>query len=131
MRNLRLLLVAAALTSVAACAPREWARPLDLTTVSVDERAAASNVRVVESGVPHPAPVNVVGDVSATSCKHWVSDPPATRGNALQQLRVKALRMGANAVIDAVYDERGTDTYGTNCWETVTVTGIAANLPPQ
>ena len=33
--------------------------------------------------------------------------------------------MGANGIIDITFDSRGTDTWGTNCWETVQASGTA------
>ena len=52
-------------------------------------------------------------------------DPPASKGDALKQLKIKAVNMGANGVIDITFDKRGTDTWGTNCWESVQASGTA------
>ncbi len=82
-------------------------------------------VRVSEGTTNTPKIARAIGPVNATSCKNMMTDPPATRGDALRQLRLKALRMGANAVVNVYFDERGTDAWGTNCWESVTATGDA------
>jgi uncharacterized protein YbjQ (UPF0145 family) len=58
-----------------------------------------------------------------------MTDPPATQGDALQQLQLLALRAGANAVSNVTFDARGTDTWGTNCWQTVTASGFAVRAP--
>ena len=105
------------------CAP--FVEQIDLTKVAPAEREASINVRIYNEGTPPPKIAKSVGDVEAYSCKHLLTDPPASRGNALQQLRLKAYRLGADAVIDVVFDTRGTDAYGTNCWETVHAAGVA------
>jgi hypothetical protein len=42
----------------------------------------------------------------------------------------KACRHSVDADLDAlIRDTRGTDAYGTNCWQSVTATGFAAIVP--
>ena len=67
-------------------------------------------------------------EIKAYSCKLLLSDPPASKGDALKQLRLKALEMGANGIVDVTFDSRGTDAFGTNCWESVQVTGVAVKF---
>ena len=43
-------------------------------------------------------------------------------------LRLKALDLGADGIIDITFDTRGTDTWGTNCWESVQASGIAVKF---
>lgn len=69
-----------------------------------------------------------LGDITAYSCKHMMWDPPASKGNALTQLKLKALDMGAEGIIDVTFDSRGTDTFGTNCWESVQASGMAVKF---
>lgn len=78
-----------------------------------------------------PQPTNIeryIGPVEAWSCKFLMTSKPATKSDAIAQLRVKALRLGANAVIGVTYDNKGTDAFGTNCWETVHAAGTAVIL---
>ncbi len=90
----------------------------------------ASAIRVYQFGSNEAKPqiAEYLGPVEAYSCKHLLWDPPASKGNALQQLRVKAAQMQADAIMDVNFDERGTDTWGTNCWETIQATGVAVRL---
>lgn len=74
-----------------------------------------------------PQPRELIGNLQAVSCQNKVWDPPATKGEALEQLRIKALRLGADAVTGITYSERGT-SYKPNCWESVIVSGIAVKL---
>jgi hypothetical protein len=39
--------------------------------------------------------------------------------------------MNADAIIDVNFDQRGTDAWGTNCWETVQASGMAVRLTNQ
>jgi uncharacterized protein YbjQ (UPF0145 family) len=98
---------------------------MDVSEVSKDEMTAAFKVQVFESDVALANVASYVGSMHATSCKNKVWDPPATKGDALQQLRLKALRAGANALVNVNFDEQGTDVWGTNCWQSVTATGDA------
>lgn len=69
-----------------------------------------------------------LGDITAYSCKHLMWDPPASKGDALTQLRLKALGMKATGIIDVTFDSRGTDAFGTNCWESVQASGVAVKF---
>ena len=118
-----LLLSLAALTG---CSP--FVEVVDLKAVPEATRDASMQVRIIPLGMPVPAGIRMVGPVEAYSCKALLWDPPATQGNALQQLQLKALKMGADAVVNVAFDLRGTDQYGTNCWQTVTASGFAAQI---
>lgn len=79
-------------------------------------------------GSPAPQVKQALGSVTAYSCKHLLWDPPATRSDATNQLKLKAYRMGADAVVEVTFAERGTDAFGTNCWETVQASGRAVRI---
>lgn len=124
----RKIVVLLSLLILTACGPRPWAQGINMSHVPPDETQAALAVRVFDQTLPPPTPSKIIGEVRATSCKNKLWDAPATRGDALAQLRLKALRMGGNAVVAVTYDERGKDALGTNCWESVTATGTAVVL---
>jgi hypothetical protein len=68
-----------------------------------------------------------LGDFHGYSCKNKIWDKPATKSDAMKQLKIKASSAGANAVIlDSCYGE-GT-TYSKNCWEAFTCSGAAVVL---
>lgn len=79
-------------------------------------------------GKSHPKVKTYLGDIVAYSCKHLMWDAPASKGNALLQLRLKALDIKASAIIDVTFDSRGTDAFGTNCWESVQASGVAVKF---
>ena len=89
--------------------------------VHPDTLAKASRVQifVLDNVKQKPEIDQYIGELVAYSCKNMSWDPPASKGDALKQLKIKAVNMGANGVIDITFDKRGTDTWGTNCLESV------------
>lgn len=110
-----------------ACAARV---PLvDLSAVDPDDFARATRLAVFTVDGPRPPTIgHVIGPITAYSCKHLVTDPPASRGDALQRLRIEAARRGADGITDVTFDTRGADAWGTNCWETVQASGTAVQF---
>lgn len=109
--------------AASSCAP--FVERVEMAKVPPQEAQAALNVRLFPVGTNYPEIVRTIGAITAYSCKNKMWDKPASSGDAFAQLRLKALRAGANAVIDVTTDTRGTDTWGTNCWETVQASGTA------
>ena len=98
----------------------------DLSTVPQDSVKKAGQILVFEFGQPanHPPIAERLGIISAYSCKHLLWDPAATKEDALLKLRLKALEMGAHAIVDVVFENKGTGL-DTNCWETWQAKGTA------
>ncbi len=119
---LAILILGLLLTS---CGPR--VKVTKLSDISPEILTEASKVQVFRLDNPTPKPdiEKYVGEITAYSCKHLVWDPPASKGDALKQLKVEAVQAGANGIIDINFDSRGTDTWGTNCWESVQASGTA------
>jgi uncharacterized protein YbjQ (UPF0145 family) len=122
------MFVAALAASLAACAQPTRVPVTDMASLSPGELTAAANVRVFTTEQQPPKLAQAVAPVTADCCKHLTTDPPASKGDALQQLQLKAAQMGANAVVNVTFDVRGTDAWGTNCWQTVQASGMAARL---
>lgn len=123
MRNLFIL----APFALTACSP--FVDRMKISEVPPTELQASLAVQVVDQTLAQPTNIGrYIGPVEAWSCKHLMTSKPATKSDAIEQLRVKALRMGANAVIGVTYDEKGTDALGTNCWQTVHAAGTAVVL---
>jgi uncharacterized protein YbjQ (UPF0145 family) len=126
MRKARLagaLLLAA--TQVAGCAPF-------VEVVKLDEGARAkarSDVKQYLAGEV-PATSKVVRQLEATSCRLTMADPPATNEDAIDQLRFKAARLGANGITDVFCDSPGTFDLGKNCWSSIKCRGTAIAVSP-
>ena len=122
---LAILVLGLLLTS---CGPR--VNVIKLSDLDSDVLTKASKVRIfkLDSNQPTPEIEKYLGEITAYSCKHLMTDPPASKGNALTQLKVRAVELGANGVIDITFDYSGTDTWGTNCWESIQASGTAVTL---
>jgi uncharacterized protein YbjQ (UPF0145 family) len=123
MKKILLIVIAGLILS--SCGPR--VDVINFKTVEPSVLAKASRVQIfkLDNAQPKPEIDQYIGEITAYSCKHLTWDPPASKGDALKQLKVKAVNMGANGVIDITFDSRGTDTWGTNCWESVQASGTA------
>lgn len=99
--------------------------------ITVDDSYAAvlRRTRVIQPGQV-PAGAREIQPITAISCQQYPTQPTASQGNAIEQLQIKADRLGGNAVIV------GSCTGGTasdlvqNCWTRVTCTGTAASVAP-
>lgn len=112
---------------LAGCGAGQWADRIDLAKVAPTERTASLRIRLFDQSMEAPQGKEIIGSVQGVSCQNKVWDAPATKGDALDQLRIKALRAGADAVTGITYSERGT-SYKPNCWASVIVSGIAVKL---
>ena len=89
------------------------------------------NVYMLEQAAGYPPVHRFIGPVHGVSCKHLLTDPPASKADALLRMRVEAHRLGADTVIDVTIDQSGTDALGTNCWESISVNGLAVRTTPH
>lgn len=110
---------------VSSCVP--YVDVMDVSKVPKDERSLAYKIPVYMGEQTTPAASEFIDQIKATSCKHWMWEPAASTGNALEQLRIKALRIGAGAIVHVYCDKLGTNL-GTNCWSSVTCSGDAVKL---
>lgn len=108
---------------LSACAP--IVEVTDVSKVDPQRLGQAAKINTYVVGQNIPPNFTVIAPISAFSCKHLMTDPPASTGDALLQLQLKALDLKASAVINVTFDTRGTDAWGTNCWETVQASGLA------
>lgn len=122
---MRLFILSMILFALSACGANPQLQVIKLSEVSKEELNEARKVKIYQGDSNNVKVRKYLDDLHATSCKNMTWDPPATKGNAMQQLRIKAHRLGANAVINVYFDKSGTDTLGTNCWSSVTATGTA------
>lgn len=77
-----------------------------------------------------PASYTVVKDLDATSCQLGLTDPKATNQDAIDQLLLKASRLGANGLGNVFCDTPGTFDLGKNCWSSIKCRGTAITVSP-
>jgi uncharacterized protein YbjQ (UPF0145 family) len=111
---------------ISACAP--MVEVTNVSQVDPQKLGQATQIKTYLVGQDAPRNFTVVAPITAYSCKHLMTDPPASSGDALLQLQLKALELNASAIVNVTFDTRGTDTFGTNCWETVQASGIAVRF---
>jgi RcsF protein len=85
-----------------------------------EKQAALRAVRTYEAGELARLSYDVVGEVTGNSCRNLAWDPPATREDAIDQMRYWALERGANALAEIRCDEPRGVSLATNCWQSVT-----------
>ena len=112
---------------VVGCGAGQWADQVQVSKLPPEQQKSALAVRVFDQSMQPPSAKEIVSEIQAVSCQNKPWQPPSTKGDALSQLRVKALQLGANAITGVTYTERGT-TYKPNCWNSVIVSGTAVKL---
>ena len=71
---------------------------------------------------------DVLSSVSATSCfNNFVLDSPASKDKAIDQLRLKARRFGADAIMNPYCAKKGT-SLATNCWYSFYCEAVAIRI---
>lgn len=108
-----------------ACSP--FVEVLEVKKVPQEERLAAKEVRILEPEEARRTAWESITPLEATSCKFLITDGPATLSDALEQLKIKALRAGANALTGLSCNREGT-SLGTNCWQSVSCTATAVRV---
>lgn len=93
--------------------------------IGADRVSAASRIVVFNKGHLSEVPTiaKTLGPIEGHSCKHNFWDPVSEK-DALQQVQLKALDMGANGIVQVQYDWSGTELTR-NCWKSVTASGVA------
>lgn len=117
------VVVALVAFAVASCGP--FIPVTNLNEVPADQMRDALNVQLVRTGAAAPKVTQYLGQVAGNSCKNLAWQPPPTTNDALLRMRVEAAKRGANFVMDVTCNESGTDTFGTNCWSSVSCKGVA------
>lgn len=89
--------------------------------------AKSKRVKVYVLG-QDPGEFEYIDSITAWSVKHMLYDPPATRGNAIGQAKVICVEKGGDALMNVTFDEQGTDTWGTNAWESISLSADVIKL---
>ena len=86
---------------------------------------SASEIRTYPKGQLSQVPTiaRTLGPVEGHSCKNKFWDK-ASQELALEQVKLRALDLGANGVVEVEYNRAGTEL-ATNCWSSFTASGVA------
>ena len=72
----------------------------------------------------------IIQPLSAISCKNMLWAPSPTQNDATDQLRVKAARLDANALLNVMCEAPSGTSLITNCWSSLTCHGAAIKGTP-
>lgn len=111
---LKTLLAASGVAMLAGCGSF-----VEVVDVSAARAGPAASVQVLTREQLQGRKTEMVQTISATSCKNKIWDPEPTQENAVEQLRVKAARIGANTVTNLFCRPEPNVNLGTNCWSAV------------
>jgi len=101
---------------------------VDLERISADDRAAMENVRFYDAGLLRNKDYEIVSVVEGHSCKNRISDPPASRTAAIEQLKYFAAKQEANGLSEVRCHAREHTSIDTNCWDLITCTANALSV---
>ena len=112
---------------VGGCAPA-LAPDKDKPSIQKDKLQAANQIKTYTTeNNNYPEVAEYCGSIKAYSYKHlW--GRPASKEDALTQLKLKALEFGADGIIDITFDTSGTNTWGTNGWGSIQASGVAVKF---
>jgi hypothetical protein len=122
-RVISLALVLATATSCGSFVP-----VADLDDYPPEVRAKIAAIRIVGQGQAPNMKYSVLAMVEGHSCKNLLTDPPATRAAAIDQLKFGAYQAGANAIANVQCGAREPTSYHTNCWDLISCTAEAVTL---
>jgi hypothetical protein len=101
---------------------------VNVNALPAPDRAAIRAVRLYNAAQLPGLKFEVLDVVEGVSCKNKVWDKPASRTLALEQVRHKAWKLGANGITNISYEKAEGTNYSKNCWESVTVSAEAIRV---
>lgn len=96
----------------------------DASNATLVGQATAIPFYTTENAAAAPPVKTILGPAMGNSCKFHLTDKAGSEIAALQQMRLKALAMGANGIVGVRY-EHGGMSLAANCWQSVTASGTA------
>ena len=97
---------------------------IDMANVDPQDLQGSQRIQIYTKREKPPLGYKEIRSVQAWSCKNKTWDPPATKENAIKQIKLVAYRLGATAIMDIEFGGHGT-SLSTNCWSSVVVVGMA------
>lgn len=87
-----------------------------------------SSVKILGQGQAVNTKYSVLTVIEGHSCQNLITDPPATRLSAIEQLKFYAYEAGADAIANVQCGGREGTSVRTNCWELISCTAEAVKL---
>lgn len=99
-----------------------------LDKLSAEERQKIFAVPIFNSSQLVNMKFAVITVVEGNSCQNKLYDPPATRTDAINQIKYRAYEAGADGVTNIQCAGREGTSTRTNCWELISCTAEAVKL---
>lgn len=116
------LVGAFALASMIGCAS-----DLSVSSLTSAERQKVAEMVVLKAGAIPRAGYQILGSVEGLSCKYYRHSNSPTMDEAMQDVRIRAAKLEADAVTNMVCEHQG-DGGRRNCWEAVVCKADAINV---
>jgi uncharacterized protein YbjQ (UPF0145 family) len=124
MRTASVLIISSAILT--ACGP--FVPVVDIKELPPEKQSAMMNIKAYKPSELVGVNYEFVGQVTSTSCKHLLWDPPASREDAINQMRYMALELGANGLTEIKCEQARGTSMETNCWGTIACTSKAVKV---
>lgn len=99
-------------------------------TEHIDESESSLPVKLFGAGAGPPGEFTSLGRITATSCKRMMWNPPASRTDALMQMRRQVASVGGDGITELACRESGA-SFIPDCWSSVQCTGVAIKMKPK
>lgn len=99
-----------------------------LDTLTPEQKNKVQAIKIYNSAQLQGQPFNVLTVVEGNSCQNKLTDPPATRAGAIEQVKFFALEAGADGITNIQCGGREGTSTRTNCWELISCTAEAVKL---
>lgn len=101
----------------------------NLRELTPEQKHAMNSVRIVNQAQLQGQQFEIITFLEGHSCQNMITDPPATRAAAVDQIKYLANEAGANAISNVQCGGREGTSVSTNCWELISCTAEAIRMP--
>lgn len=95
---------------------------VDVSKLTEEKRLQIRQIEIFNQVQIQNRKFKVVTIVEGNSCQNKLYDPPATRANAIEQLKFHALESGGDGITNIQCSGREGTSLRTNCWELISCT---------
>jgi hypothetical protein len=124
MKPLRIVSALTLFVAIYGCGPQVAVLKVDPSTALM----ARSSVKIYTTRQLADKKYEDFGPIEATSCKSLMWEPVPTREDAVNQLRVRAMNLGGNGLLNLMCDAREGTSVSKNCWSSITCAASAIQV---
>ena len=98
------------------------------SSLSPEDREAISAVRILNLAQLDGLSFEVVGFVEGFSCQNKMWEPAASRSAAVEQLKYRAWKIGADGITNIEFGSPEGTSLRTNCWDMIRASAEAVRV---